>query len=229
MTTMLGMVLAVVGGVVVAKAIGRAFFWRRVRRAAFWSHMAHEWRRAHEGRGHGQARGEGGRAPGFRGSALYRVFERLDATPAQERAIREAMSKLDAQAEEAKQAHAEARKAVAAALKSAVVTPESLQELDVAHAKRLDGVRDAVAAAVGEVHAALDEKQRTVLADAIEAGELDLGLGALFGVPADDGAEDGFPFSHGRFHRHGRHGIPPFAHHPYAAFAYAGHCGPRGC
>lgn len=213
---MLGVVLGVVGGVVVARAIGRAIWWRRMYRLRYAAHV-------HGFGGRGGGRGEG-RSPGFRGSRLYRVFERLDATPAQERAIRDAIAKLETQAGEAKQAHAEARKAVSAAMKSAVVTPESLQELYVAHAKRLDGVRDAVAAAVGEIHAALDEKQRTVLADAIEAGELDLGLGALFGVPADDAqdpdGERGFGFGHGHFH-HGFgfhpafHGGPGFHHRGY--------------
>jgi hypothetical protein len=108
---------------------------------------------------------------GFGPRAMFRrLFERLDTTPGQEKVIVSAMGDLRAQAKAARADLSGARNEVAEALRQ-----ESFDEVLLGGVlTRLDGsmdvMRRALLDAFGKVHGALDDRQRRVLADLVEAG-----------------------------------------------------------
>jgi uncharacterized membrane protein len=116
--------------------------------------------------GHGHFRGgRGGFGPR---RMLRRLFERLDTTPGQEKAI---ASALDDFKREAKSARAElegARGEVASALRQDVFDEVLLGAALTRVDNTVDVMRKAALDAFGKVHGALDEQQRAKLADFIE-------------------------------------------------------------
>lgn len=140
-----------------------------LRRGRHHHHFGHSHGCGSEGwGGYGRARRRGF---GFGPRAmLRRLFERLDTTPGQEKVIVEAFSDLKNSARDAKGGLREARHDLAEAFRQ-----ESFDELLLGGAlSRLDGsvdtLRKAGLDAFGKVHAALDERQRKILADLIESG-----------------------------------------------------------
>lgn len=197
---MLGIVVGTIGGFLLARGALRALWWRRAAR----------WQFAHGG---GWGRGGFDGTPFARGrrGALWRLFERLDATPGQEKVIRQALEELQTEVRAAAKEWPSMRAEAAKGLRSPLFDPSAMGDLFVRYAKRIDAVRDAGLSVLGRIHEALDERQRQSLADELERGGLDFAFGEAFGGRSRDRAEShpGERWSH-------RHGW---------AQVRAGHCG----
>lgn len=119
-------------------------------------------------RGFGR-RGFGGR--GFRRRFfLSFLFDRLDTTPAQEKAIAAAFDELRAAADAQRGEIRSTRADVAAAMRSPSFDETRLGELFARHDTVIEAMRKASVGALGKVHAVLDDRQRERLADLIEIG-----------------------------------------------------------
>jgi hypothetical protein len=128
------------------------------------------------GRGYGYAGGcGGGYQRGFRGHAgprwmLRWLFERLDTSPGQEKAIVEALDQLRENRrvihEEARQTRADVAQAVAGGL----VDDHTLEETFARHDRLLAQLRVSFVEALKRVTETLDERQRKVAAEMLERG-----------------------------------------------------------
>ena len=120
----------------------------------------------------GGSRGwEGRPRRGWRGRfGLNAVFDRIDATPAQEKAIRAAFDELRTKARAVKDDARGMRGDLASALRGESLDAETLGTVASRASGAVDGLRDAAIGAVLKVHEALDEKQRAIVADALESG-----------------------------------------------------------
>ena len=118
------------------------------------------------GRFRGQFRGWGGRM-GPR-HLLRRLFERLDTTPGQEKVIAEAIDGFKREAKTARGELEGARGEVASALRQDVFDEVMLGAALTRVDNTVDVMRKAALDAFGKVHAALDDKQRALLADFVE-------------------------------------------------------------
>ena len=117
--------------------------------------------------------GGGGGGFGFnRGKRfiLRSVFERLDTTPGQEKVIMSAVDEMQEAIGKAKDGWKSSRGDVAKAVRSESFDAVHLGEVFVKHDDAIDHVRKAFVGAMGKVHEALDERQRKILADMVEAG-----------------------------------------------------------
>lgn len=117
----------------------------------------HHWRR-HYGRG------------GFRAYMLRDLFERIDASPAQERAIIAELEKLQERARDTRFGVRDARGDLAAAMRGPVLDDAALGAVlgRVDHATAT--LRGSAIEALRNIHALLDDKQRTELAELIDRG-----------------------------------------------------------
>ena len=123
-------------------------------------------RRRWHGRWHGHH--------GYRGYGprmmLRRLFERLETTPGQEKVIVEAIGDLKSRAREARGDLMGARHEIADAFRQEsfdeVLLGGALGRIDAS----MDVMRKSALDAFGKVHAALDERQRKILADLVERG-----------------------------------------------------------
>jgi hypothetical protein len=100
---------------------------------------------------------------------LYGLFERLDTTPGQEKAIREAVEELIAKARDMK---GEARTSAGDVAKAIREQELDVDALGTAFSRQDDKLRElqtAFAGALARIHDALDETQRKRLADLIES------------------------------------------------------------
>lgn len=127
------------------------------------------------GRRHHHDCGERHRSRGW----LWWLFERLDTSPGQERAIREALEELRAAAGEMKSELRHGRNAVADVLRSDSVDETQLGELFARHDDRITELRKAFVGAVQRVHDALDEGQRSRLAELLSSSR-DFGWGGPY-------------------------------------------------
>jgi hypothetical protein len=156
------MVLAIVIGVLGIAALRRAHRWHH---GYGWygpyghgCHAHHGWHGWH-GRRHGRAR-----------MMLHGLFMRIDASPAQERAIIAEIEKLQDRLRGAKAGVHEARGDLAAALRGPALDDAALG----AALGRVDAAtgaaRSAVIDALRGVHGVLDDRQRGQLADLLDRG-----------------------------------------------------------
>jgi Spy/CpxP family protein refolding chaperone len=135
------------------------------------------WRGRHGGEdgGHDEHDGEGSGGGFGRRFWLRQMFERLDTTPGQEKAISAAFDEVRDSMKEARKDWKRARGDVATALRSELLDEVALREastkLDVAGQQ----LRDAMTGAVTKIHAVLDQQQRVALADFIDAGAMPFG------------------------------------------------------
>jgi len=101
---------------------------------------------------------------------LHALFSRIDASPAQERAIIGQVDKLVERVHHAKVGVKDARGDLAAALRGSVLDDAALGAV----LGRVDGAtgeaRAAVVDALREIHGVLDDKQRAQLADMLDHG-----------------------------------------------------------
>lgn len=120
--------------------------------------------------GHHHRHGEWRRRGGRRGWWLRRVFEELDTSPGQEKAIKQAAEEVFAATRAMRGELDASRRDVASALRSGVVDETRMGELFARHDEKLREVRKAMVGALARVSDALDEDQRKHLADLIERG-----------------------------------------------------------
>lgn len=115
-------------------------------------------------------RDRGGRGRGRGKRFLYAMFARIDATPAQERAIIAELDKLQERMQGARDKMADTRGDLAAAVRGTVLDDAALGAV----MGRVDGasgeMRAAAVEALRNIHAVLDERQRGYLADLLEHG-----------------------------------------------------------
>lgn len=114
--------------------------------------------------------GGGDRRHFGRGMFLRWLFERLDTTPGQERVIRDAVDDFIDRAWRAKSDVEQSRGDVARAVGRDALDEAALGEVFAKHDGALSDVRQAFVGALAKIHEVLDERQRTRLAELIEAG-----------------------------------------------------------
>lgn len=111
-----------------------------------------------------------GHRGGPRAFFLRRLFERLDATPGQEKVIFAALEELHAAALQQRGELSKSHADLAKALRSPGFDEALLGELFSRHDTVIEALRRAFVGALAKVHEALDERQRSVLAELVEAG-----------------------------------------------------------
>lgn len=116
----------------------------------------------------GRRQGRHGRWGGSR--FFHRVLERLDTTPGQEKAIRNALQRLKQQAWDLRDEVKQTRADIAAALRAPELDKALLDRVFVKHDEALEKLRASTMLAAEQVHDTLDEQQRRKLADLIESG-----------------------------------------------------------
>jgi Spy/CpxP family protein refolding chaperone len=136
------------------------------------------------GHGHGWGghhRGPFGHGPGFGGRGFWQaggprafflrtLFERLDATPGQEKVILAAIEELRAAAAAHHGELEQSRKDLAKAIKSPGFDEAHLGELFARHDAAIEAMRRAFVGSMAKVHEVLDERQRGALAEVVEEG-----------------------------------------------------------
>lgn len=101
---------------------------------------------------------------------LRGVFQRLDATPAQEKAMIAALQELDALRDKTRSDMKAARKDVAEAFRSPVFNEEAVGAATARIEAVMDEARKTGISIFAKVHDALDEHQRRVVSDWISDG-----------------------------------------------------------
>jgi hypothetical protein len=121
------------------------------------------------GYGYGRHSGRGGRF--MRGGyfGLYRLFEELDTSPGQEKAIRSALDELRQSLAVLRPRLRETRQGVAAAFANEAFDAEAVERALDAPLQGASEGRGALVAAVAKIHEALDVDQRRRLARFVEA------------------------------------------------------------
>ena len=123
------------------------------------------WGRHRRGRwgGHGHESWQGG-------WFLRGLFEELDASPAQEKVIRDAADELRDNARKLRDEVRGSRGDVAQAVRSTSFDETRIGEVFARHDAAIEAMRKAAVGAVAKVHAVLDDRQRERLADLIQSG-----------------------------------------------------------
>jgi hypothetical protein len=132
----------------------------------------------HHGHGHGRDdEGYGPRHhPGARfarwGSrrALYAILAELDCSPAQERLIREEVGALFERLRELRDEKDASRQDLGRAFGGATLDRDALAAMFGRHDQRLVALRGELVAALGRIHATLDDKQRARLVELATGG-----------------------------------------------------------
>ncbi|MCH9681792.1 MAG: Spy/CpxP family protein refolding chaperone [Deltaproteobacteria bacterium] len=124
--------------------------------------------------GAGPDRG-GGPGWGRQGGRMWRgglalALRRLQATPDQERVIREQLEQLRESMQSHREEWSTSRRDVAQAIRNESFDETTMGELFGRHDERLTEVRKAVMEALGHIHAVLDETQRERLAQMLDRG-----------------------------------------------------------
>lgn len=137
--------------------------------------VLHAGRWRSHGWGGGCGHGRGGCGHGWHGDhggrrAMIRwLFERLDTTPGQEKAILAALDDLRSQGHKAKTAVHATRPRIAGALRGELFDEAVIRQVFVDHDVALEGLREAAITAFAKIHDALDERQRKQLAGLVES------------------------------------------------------------
>jgi hypothetical protein len=116
--------------------------------------------------------GDGGGRGGWGGPGVFlrALYERLDATPAQEKAIAQAVEEIvEAARKHRGELHA-SRADVAKGMRAEAFDEVLFGEMFARHDQAMESFRKTAFGALARVHDALDEKQRARLADLIESG-----------------------------------------------------------
>jgi hypothetical protein len=115
---------------------------------------------------------------------LRGLYQKLDATPGQEKVIRAAVDEIKEAFAGARGELDTSRRDVAKAVRTGAVDEVQLGELFARHDEKLREVRKAFVGALAKVNEALDEDQRKRLADMLESGAARFGG---FGGPYREG------------------------------------------
>lgn len=135
----------------------------------------------HHGHGHGHGHGGWG-GGGRRRWMLNAALERIDATPAQERAIVAEINKLEDRVHTAKRGMRDVRGDFAAALRGPTLDDAALGAVLGRVDSTTGEIRAAALDAIRGVHAVLDDHQREQLASFIDAGWWRRGGGSPYRV-----------------------------------------------
>jgi len=130
--------------------------------------VARRGRHGYGARGCRGARGYGGRF------WFHRVLDRLDTTPGQEKVIRAAVDELGEEAASLRREASSTRTEIASALRATELDQALLEQVFAKHDAILARLRASALRATGQVHGALDDRQRTKLANMIESGPFGL-------------------------------------------------------
>jgi uncharacterized membrane protein len=114
--------------------------------------------------------GFGGWRGGRGGFVLRALFEQLDTTPGQEKAIAAALAELREKGRAVKDEARDARGDLARAFRGESLDAETLGTAAARASTAIDGLRDAGIGALLKVHEVLDPRQRAILADLLERG-----------------------------------------------------------
>jgi hypothetical protein len=190
---MIGCLLFGAGFIMVAKALRHHHGWHHGR----WAHCAHGWHgrggyggwggygpgpandggyEGADGPGYGDDGPGFGHGPrwfrgGFRGGFMARaISERLEATPAQEKVIRDATEEFRESAAKLKGEGRKTRDDIASAFRKGHFDEVLFGELFARHDDAITELRKGFVGMGARIHDALDDKQRARLADLIEAG-----------------------------------------------------------
>jgi len=133
----------------------------------------------HRHEGHHCAGGHRGRGFGFgRGRfVLNRLLDRLDTTPGQEKVIREAVDTFLEDVREARGQLQATRADVAQAIRGEALDRGAIDDVFERHDRVIERVRQNALDSFGKVHETLDERQRRILSELIEAGPFARGFG----------------------------------------------------
>ncbi len=138
-------------------------------------HHRHGWRHGGAWRHYGDGPGRHGgwhHRGGWRRYALYSLFERIDATPGQEKVIAGAMDELRTKLGQMRAQWSEQRHQAASTFRGESVTAEQADAVFAPFGQQFDQLRDAASEAMRKIHEALDDRQRRILADLVENGWL---------------------------------------------------------
>ena len=126
---------------------------------------------AARGRRYGFHRGHHGhgRRGGFAKHALYRLFDRLDTTPGQEKAILAAIDDFRGRARDARGDLRDIRKRVAEALAAEHFDEPAFAAIFDEPLARLSTLRDDMSKTVAGIHETLTPKQREYVSDVVES------------------------------------------------------------
>ncbi len=123
----------------------------------------------------------GHRGRGFRSGrgrfVLNRLLDRLDTTPGQEKVIREAVDSVMEDVHEARGEFRGTRADVAQAVRSETLDRGAIDGVFERHDRVIERVRQNALDSFSKVHETLDERQRKILAELIEAGPFARGFG----------------------------------------------------
>jgi hypothetical protein len=101
---------------------------------------------------------------------LHRLFEELDTTPGQEKEIRAAIDEVLQAGENVKDGFSDTRGDLGRAFRNDELDAELLGTILSKQDAAIDDMREAMAGALGRIHAALDPEQRARLARWLERG-----------------------------------------------------------
>jgi hypothetical protein len=118
--------------------------------------------------GHGRDWGHGWHSA--RPRLLYRLFERLDSSPGQEKVIRAAIEEFGESLRERARAVRESAEEIARVVRGERLDESALTEVFARHDQLLAELRRDLVSLLGRVHEVLDERQRRRLAHWIETG-----------------------------------------------------------
>ena len=123
----------------------------------------------------------GQRGSGFRFGrgrfVLNRLLDRLDTTPGQEKVIREAVDTVLEDVHDARGELQATRADVAQAIRGETLDRGAIDGVFERHDRVIERVRQNALDSFGKVHETLDERQRKILAELIEAGPFARGFG----------------------------------------------------
>jgi len=110
---------------------------------------------------------------------LNRLLDRLDTTPGQEKVIREAVDTLLDDVQDARKELHATRADVAQAVRGETLDRGAVDGVFERHDRVIERVRQNALDSFGKVHETLDERQRRILAELIEAGPFARGVGSF--------------------------------------------------
>jgi uncharacterized membrane protein len=111
-----------------------------------------------------------GRRRRFAGLAPWRLFQKLDTSPAQERVVRNALDSVKGSAKSFADSGQRSRGELADLLRSPDFDTQRVSAWFMAREQELTRVRETAVAALGEIYEVLDDQQRAKLAHLIERG-----------------------------------------------------------
>lgn len=114
--------------------------------------------------------GYGGRGIRSRGGPLWSVLARLETTPGQEKAIREALHELKDEARGLRGALKDTRSDLARTLRGPTFDEGSAAGVTARIENAAQTMRTASTRALAKIHQVLDDRQRAILGDLVESG-----------------------------------------------------------